>query len=414
MNRRVALLPAMLAGVILVASACGGSGSAAKPGASNSGGQFTIGAEIDQSGASRTVGVPQLNGLQAAIQGANSRGGVDGHKIKLVVRNTDADPATGISVYRDLVNQQHVSAIAGLIASVVVPPLVPLAAKDKVALLATGAPVNLISASSPTLFSTVASLNGQGKAAIDLVANMAKSGKLPTPPRVALLDYSSPAGQDWEKAVSSYAEQKNVQIVEKQNSAVGAGRFTSQMQAITGKHPDAIVAFDIQSDIVAAAKAGKAIGLDPKTLITDYNFASNPAAIQQMAQLGFKNFVASANFAVPTGSASDSEGAKQFAADAKAANVDPGAVQVPEGYAQGRIMIETLQKCGYPCPAAKFLSTLLTFNSDLNGLAFGPVKYSEQFHQGVTAVRFRTFDPGTGGVTYSGAPVQLAASGGGS
>lgn len=369
-------------------------------------GDYVVGVQIDQSGISRSVGVPQLQGIQMAIDGANRRGGVNGHKIQLVVRDDGSDAARAVSVYRELADQYKVSAIAGFVGSVAIPPVAPLAARQKIALLVTGAPASLLDPPSPAIFSTIANLNAQGRAGLDYIKRLSVNGALPKEPRVALLYYASPAGQNWHKEVVPYAASLGLNIVAAENSTVGAATLDTQMNVITAAKPNTILAFDIETDMVNAAKAGKAAGLDLNTVIVDYSFASNPSALSRVTGQGFPNFVASANFRVPGGNES-APGVKLFAADAEAANLSPDKVLLPEGYAQGLLIVDVLTRCGFPCPSEKFLEHLEKTDTDLQGLAFGPIKYARDFHQGVTAVRFRQWDTKANTHVYAGDPIPL-------
>jgi branched-chain amino acid transport system substrate-binding protein len=399
--RRRAALGAVVATAALTMAACGSSDSG-----SGGGDQYVIGVQIDQSGISRSVGVPQLKGTKAAIDGINRRGGVNGKKIKLVVRDDASDAARAVSVYRELTGQYKVSAIAGYIGSVSIPPVAPLAAKDKTALLVTGAPSTLLDPPSPSIFSTIGGLNAQGKAGLDYVKRAADDGTLPKNPRVALLYYASPAGEAWEKEVQSYAKERGLNIVAAENSTVGAASLSSQMQAITAAKPDAIVAFDIEADITNAAKAGKAAGLPLDTTIVNYSFGSSPSALKAVADQGFPNYVASANFDVP-GGANQGGAVNQFKEDSEASKLDSNTVMLAEGYAQGLLIGDVLNRCGAACPAPKFLDTLKKTQTDLDGFAFGPMTYSDSNHQGVSAVRFRKWDAAKKTFTYDGDPIKL-------
>jgi branched-chain amino acid transport system substrate-binding protein len=391
---------AVISVTALVLAACGNDGGG------GSSDEYVIGVQIDQSGISRSVGVPQTDGIKAAIEGINDRGGVNGKKISLVVRDDGSDVSRAVSVYRELTGQYHASAILGFVGSVAIPPVAPLAAKDQTALLATGAPSDLLDPPAPALFSTIGNLNAQGRAGLDYVKRAADDGTLPADPRVALLYYASPAGEAWVKDVQDYASSIGLDIVEAQNSTVGAATLSSQMQAITDAKPDAIVAFDIEADITNAVKAGKAVGLPTDTFIVDYSFASSPSALKAVAEQGYTNFAASANFDAPGGS-EQTEAVKQFSEDAKAAGADPNTVMLAEGYAQGLLVADVLKRCGESCPPDKFLATLKETDTDLDGFAFGPITYTDDSHMGVSAVRFRQWNTKTNTIDYVGDPIKL-------
>jgi len=401
---------AVIASSALLLVACGSSSSSStsttSSGSKSSGGTYNIGGEISLTGASGPVGVPQMAGLRAAIAGINKRGGVNGHQINLIIRDDQSNPSTAVSDFTELTSADNVSAVAGLIASLVIPPLAPLAKAKNVALLTTAAPSSYLNPPYASVFSTSANLDSQGIAGLGYFHQLVQKGTLPANPRIAALYYSSPAGQQWIQAVSAYAKkQYGWTFVAEQNSPVSAPSLSTQMTAIAAAHPDALLMFDTQADAVDAAKAGIAAGLSPKIYAADYAFASTPSAIEAVAAAGLQNFAASANFKnVGQGS---SAVLKDFAADTKAAGVNPSQIQVPEGYAQGLIIQNTLAKCGYPCDSAAFEKQLQKTDTDLGGFAFGPVIYTPTDHEGVTAMQFVQAKPSGTGTQFTGNPVKL-------
>lgn len=407
-NLRYAL-SAGSATVIVAGLAAGCSSSKASGGSGGSGGSssgtYSIGEEVELSGSSDSVGQPQDAGLRAAIDGINRRGGVNGHKITLTVRDAASNASTAVSSFTELTSRYNVIAVAGFIASVDVVAVEPLAKAKSIAMLAAGPPGNLLNPLSPVVFSTTASNNSQGFAQLDYMANLVKDGKLPKNPRIAALYYTTPAGQSWISAVSAYAKKKyGWTLVAKEAAAPDAASLSAQMAAIAAAKADGLIMLDIQADAVNAAKASAAAGINPNIRVSDFAYSASPIAVKAVVAAGFKNFAASASYKVPSDGTTGA--LKDFAADTKAKKVNPNQIEVAEGYAQGLIIQNVLQRCGWPCTAAKFLSTANNTSTDLNGLAFGPITYTSTSHYGVSAVRFRTVGP-DGNVSYSGAAVKL-------
>ncbi|MFE6903564.1 ABC transporter substrate-binding protein [Streptomyces sp. NPDC057717] len=368
--------------LVTALTACGGgSGSSAN-------GSYEIGVVVDQSGPVRSVSAPQLVGIKAAIAEANAAGGVNGHKIELVVRDDASDAAKGVAAFRELVDRYHVSAVTGFTSSTSIPGVVNFAKQSKVAMLAAGVPGNLLNPVNPVVFSTNASINAQGTGGVDYLKSLIADGQLPAKPKLALFYYSSPAGESWKSAVEPYAKAQGFDIVTEQTAAVGAASYSAAMQAIASSQPDAIMITAAETDLINMAKSAQASGVDPKTPIVNYSFGSGASALRAVADLGFQHYVASA----PFDAGGDAPGSKAYVDAVKKAGGDPATVMVPEGYAQGQIIADTLEKCGYPCSADKFLKTVSTFNSDLDKHAFGPVVFDADQHTGPTTVAFLTWD----------------------
>jgi branched-chain amino acid transport system substrate-binding protein len=393
--------------VAFVAVGCGSGNSSGGTSGSggSSGGTYNIGEEVELSGSSDSVGQPQDSGLRAAIDGINRRGGVNGHKITLTVRDAASDASTAVNSFTELTSRYNVIAVAGFIASVDVVAVQPLAKVKNIAMLTAGPPGNLLSPPSPVVFSTTASNNAQGFAQLDYMEGLVKAGKLPKNPKIAALYYTTPAGQSWISAVSAYAKQKyGWTLVAKEAAAPDAASLSTQMTAIAAAKADGLIMLDIQADAVNAAKESAAAGINPNIQVSDFAYSASPTAVTAVVAAGFKNFAASASYQVP---ADGTTGVlAQFATDAAADKVNPNEIEVAEGYAQGLIVQNVLQRCGWPCSAKQFLAATDKTSTNLDGLAFAPIIYTSTSHYGVTAVRFRTAGA-NGKVTYSGNVVPL-------
>lgn len=140
--RRAGRLTCAAIAVGLIVASCG-SGGGGGGAAADASAPFVLGGQFDLSGIARAASTPASKGLQAAVDGINRRGGVNGHKIELVIRDDGSNTARITSVYRELVTSANVSAIAGLVSSQQTPVVVPLAERDKMALIDAGTPGRL-------------------------------------------------------------------------------------------------------------------------------------------------------------------------------------------------------------------------------------------------------------------------------
>lgn len=73
--------------------------------------EIVIGSHVDLSGPLKPWGIAVRNGLTLAVEEANQAGGINGRKVRLVVRDDSYDPATATDVARALVQQDRVFAI---------------------------------------------------------------------------------------------------------------------------------------------------------------------------------------------------------------------------------------------------------------------------------------------------------------
>ncbi|MEU5345973.1 ABC transporter substrate-binding protein, partial [Streptomyces sp. NPDC020766] len=106
--RRIAGTVATLAAVTLTANACAGQDSA---GAGGNSSEITIGAWMPLTGAVAAYGVPQKAGADAYFKMINAKGGINGRKVRWIVKDNAFDPQQTVQIARQLVGQDKVAAI---------------------------------------------------------------------------------------------------------------------------------------------------------------------------------------------------------------------------------------------------------------------------------------------------------------
>ncbi|MFF0288728.1 ABC transporter substrate-binding protein [Streptomyces sp. NPDC005262] len=109
MRRRTthALIAVFAAVLTLVVSACGTTG----PSAAGDDKVIRIGAWLPLTGAQATFGVPERAGADAYFKSVNAQGGINGRRIKWIVKDSAADPQQTVQIARRLVDQDGVVAI---------------------------------------------------------------------------------------------------------------------------------------------------------------------------------------------------------------------------------------------------------------------------------------------------------------
>lgn len=222
--------------------------------AADAGAPFVLGGQFDLSGIARAASTPASKGLQAAVDGINRRGGVDGHKIELVIRDDGSNTARITSVYRELVTSANVSAIAGLVSSQQTPVVVPLAERDEMALIDAGTPGSYLQPTNASVFSSSANQNLQGPAQLAYLMSLAGQGKMPAKPRVAAIYYATPSSTEALEATKAYAAKVGIDLVPVESPPVGQGAMGPVMSAIQSANVDAIASGLIPTDVIAAVK----------------------------------------------------------------------------------------------------------------------------------------------------------------
>lgn len=116
-------LAAMLTGCDKSGSADGGRGAKAPaaaepaPGGGSSGSEILVGHYASLTGSEATFGVSTDNGIKLALEERNAAGGVKGKQIRLITYDNQGKAQESITAVTRLIQQDHVSAVLGEVAS---------------------------------------------------------------------------------------------------------------------------------------------------------------------------------------------------------------------------------------------------------------------------------------------------------
>lgn len=117
----------LLAGAVALAAAAAACASVGHVGAhaKKASGPILIGALYSQTGETAPDGIPDLQGLSAAVKAINASGGIGGRKIKLITENPESSVSQAVEDTKTLI-QDHVTAMFGPESTSEVPSLIPL------------------------------------------------------------------------------------------------------------------------------------------------------------------------------------------------------------------------------------------------------------------------------------------------
>jgi branched-chain amino acid transport system substrate-binding protein len=136
------LKTAAFCALIIAAAACskgskdnGSSGSGATSGSGANGGTIVIGHFASMSGAQATFGISTDNAIKLAIKERNAKGGVKGKKIELVTIDDAGKQTEAATAVTRLINDHHVVAVLGEVASSLSLAGGPIAQKAKIPMI---------------------------------------------------------------------------------------------------------------------------------------------------------------------------------------------------------------------------------------------------------------------------------------
>jgi branched-chain amino acid transport system substrate-binding protein len=126
---------AFLAGALFALTACGSSGRDSGGGGGGSNGDVVVGVILSLSGPVADLAQMNKDGIDLAVSQINAGGGIDGHHVKVIVKDDQASPDKAVIAAQELITQDHVAAIIGATTGSSSLAIKPLFAKVKLPLL---------------------------------------------------------------------------------------------------------------------------------------------------------------------------------------------------------------------------------------------------------------------------------------
>jgi branched-chain amino acid transport system substrate-binding protein len=112
-SRRVLAVMILMLSVGLIAAGCGGGG---EDGATTGAEPYKLGAVLEISGNSSSLGVPERDTLLMLVEQLNAKGGIDGHPIELTILDNKSDETESVMAVKKLI-EDDVLAVLGCASS---------------------------------------------------------------------------------------------------------------------------------------------------------------------------------------------------------------------------------------------------------------------------------------------------------
>ena len=96
------LLLIMLLVLSLLIAGCGGNGENTAPGKE----AYKLGAVVDISGNSSSLGVPERDTLLMLVEQLNAKGGIDGHPVELTILDNKSDETEAVLAVKKLIEKE--------------------------------------------------------------------------------------------------------------------------------------------------------------------------------------------------------------------------------------------------------------------------------------------------------------------
>jgi branched-chain amino acid transport system substrate-binding protein len=240
MSRLKTLL--VLASVLLIAS----SAIAAE--------SIRIGALFSVTGPASFLGEPERNTLEMLVKEANARGGIKGHKLELVVYDTQGDATKAVQLATKLIKNDKVSVIIGPSTTGETMAIIPVAEKEKIPLISCAAGIKIIDPVKKYVFKTPANDHVAAEKIFNYMATKKQKS-------VALLTVTDGFGSSGREQLKDMAKKKGIAVVADETYGPKDTDMTAQLTKIKGSKADAIICWGTNPGPAIVTRNVKQLGI---------------------------------------------------------------------------------------------------------------------------------------------------------
>lgn len=216
---------------------------------------YKIGAILSVTGANAPLGEPEKKALLLEVDNINKKGGVDGHKIELVLEDDESDTAKAVAAVTKLVKVDKVVAVIGGTGSASAMAIKPILTSNKVPFLCVAAANILTDTDNKWTFRAPAKNGLAAEAAMNYIDKKLKVKK------IAVLYDSNIFGQDGIDTITKVAPKKGMTIVAKEKYDTTATDVTAQLTNIKAANPDVVLVWGTNPMPAKAAQTMKQLGM---------------------------------------------------------------------------------------------------------------------------------------------------------
>jgi len=225
---------------------------------------IAIGFFGDLTGPTFNFGVSAKNGVLMAADEINQSGGINGHKIDIVIEDDKGSPEEAARIAGKLIDRYKVIAIVGAGASGNSLAAAPKAQSAHVPLIAPSSTNPAVTQAGDYIFRACFIDAFQGEVMAKFAANTLKAKKA-----AIMLDFNSP----YSRGLSDFFEfsfaKLDGQIVVKQSYSQGDPDYRGQLSAIKAAGPDVIYIPGYYGDVAVIARQARQLGLNVPLLGAD-------------------------------------------------------------------------------------------------------------------------------------------------
>ena len=213
-----------------------------------------VGALLAVTGPAAFLGAPEARTLQMLVDDLNARGGVDGHPIQLILKDTGGSPEKAVSFAKQLIEEEQVFAIIGPATSGETMQVKAIAEAGKTILISCAAAEVIVNPVAPHVFNVAP----KDRFAAEMIfARMKKLGIK----KVGLLSSNTGFGKAGKEQVEKAAPAAGIALVANEVYDKAATDLTAEVTKLKAAGVQAILNWSIEPAQAIVIKNARQIGL---------------------------------------------------------------------------------------------------------------------------------------------------------
>jgi branched-chain amino acid transport system substrate-binding protein len=201
--------------------------------------ELRIGALLSVTGPAAFLGAPEARTLEMLAEQANARGGVAGHRVKLIVKDTGASPEKAVSFARQLIDEEKVFAIIGPSTSGETMAVKGIAEEARTLLISLAAAEVIVNPVASHVFKTA---QKDSHAAALIFQDMKRRGIT----RIAVFSSNTGFGKAGKEQIAKLAPEYGIQIVLDEVYDKAATDLSAEATKLKGSSAQAVLNWSIE------------------------------------------------------------------------------------------------------------------------------------------------------------------------
>ncbi len=213
-----------------------------------------VGAILSVTGPASFLGAPEAKTLEMMVDDINAKGGINGTKVELVIKDSGGSPEKAVSFAKQLIDEDKVFAILGPSTSGETMAIKNIAEEGKTVLLSCAAAEDIVNPLAKYVFKTP---QMDKHAVIRIFQQMKKMGIS----KIGVLSSNTGFGGAGKKQIEKLAPENGIQVVISEVYDKAATDLTAEVTKVKAANVQAIVNWSIEPAQAIVIKNARQIGL---------------------------------------------------------------------------------------------------------------------------------------------------------